>query len=383
MALFQRSKEVVDNVKIVTPKDIFLSAVKTASGSGFSQRNKFNIFNKVVAFKGVVGGVGTSTLVSNVAFALAEHGLSVCVFDTSMLAPSQDIYLRTEKNVNSNGESEDWFTLPYTKKNVLNKSKINSNIEVLSFTKRGITDLVSMQDDAFLVELALRELVPKFDIILIDICSEPTSVAVTCMQKAHQLIQVWSNDTHSLNTVDNFVRDNVTLCCAVDKMRYVVTSKVNDDLRVDWDDLLSKYNFKRLSGNVLCKDVSRIMCSGDLPFNFAIDSDGVQSFTDCIYDIAGKLLGANEQPIDTGKLTMDGIAKKRQEEEAERRRARGIRKPKSASSEELDESIESSFIENTADNNNHANVTAETSTVSENNDFDFEDDDYIDIYDSL
>ena len=54
------------------------------------------MFYQIFAFKGVADGVGTSTLVANVALALADLGLTVLVMDTSMLHPVQDILLKTK-----------------------------------------------------------------------------------------------------------------------------------------------------------------------------------------------------------------------------------------------------------------------------------------------
>ena len=78
-------------VTIKDPKKVFEEVLRQASGSSYTRDIKYNIYYQIIAFYGVVDGIGTSTLVANTALAIAETGLTVCVIDTSMLAPSQDV----------------------------------------------------------------------------------------------------------------------------------------------------------------------------------------------------------------------------------------------------------------------------------------------------
>ena len=77
-------KEKTSKISVANPRDVFNDVLKQLSGSGQTRELKYNIFYQIIAFRGVVDGVGCSTLVANVALALADLGLNVCVIDTNI-----------------------------------------------------------------------------------------------------------------------------------------------------------------------------------------------------------------------------------------------------------------------------------------------------------
>lgn len=313
MGIFSKKEETSKPVELQSAGDLFLRALKTTSGIEHSHRAKYDIFSRYIAFRGVRDGLGTSLIVANTALALADSGLRVCVVDTSILAPVQDLYLKTDSRDKESRDVVDWFDLPFTEGNVLNTSRLNSSVSVLSFTNRTIVDLLSIHDTADLVELAFGQLDDKFDIVLIDVCNEPSTVATTAMQKAHILYQVWSNDAHSLEVVDSFITNCVTLSCALDKMRTVITSSVIDDLYTDWDILLHKYRFKRLSSIGLSLDIARVVASGKMIWGMSSENEDITEFNECIADICGRLLGLGEEKKTYGKLTVESVENARLE----------------------------------------------------------------------
>ena len=90
-----------------------------SSGASYTRDVKFDIFYQIIAFQGVKDGVGCSTLVANTALALARLGLNVCVIDTSIKAPSQDILLHTDFRRVEKKDRVDWMDMYRTNKNVL------------------------------------------------------------------------------------------------------------------------------------------------------------------------------------------------------------------------------------------------------------------------
>ena len=58
--------EKTSKVTVTDPREVFNNILKGASGATYTREIKSEIFYQVIAFKGVVEGVGTSTLVSNV-----------------------------------------------------------------------------------------------------------------------------------------------------------------------------------------------------------------------------------------------------------------------------------------------------------------------------
>ena len=249
MPLFGKDKK-LSELTIKNPREVFTDILKITSGTSVTRELPYDIFYQTIAFRGVVEGLGTSTIVANTALAIAETNLTVCVIDTSILQPVQDILLHT--NVDSIDEKDrlDWFDMPYTKKSPLHVSRLNGNISVLSFAgkKRGIVDILSTNDATQLVDIALAELHNKFDIILIDSCHEMTSVNIAALQQAQHVIQVWSDTPQVTRNIDNFITNCVTLSIPLDKMRYVITNKVTPDLiGANSDELINQYRLKKLA----------------------------------------------------------------------------------------------------------------------------------------
>lgn len=299
MGFIKSNGEGLKGVSVTDPRLIFTDLLKASSGVSYERSLRYNIFYQFVAFKGVREGIGTSTIVSNTALAMAKLGLNVCVVDTSILNPCQDILLKTNYDRENKKEGvTDWFSMGFTRNSVLNISGIDRKVSVLSFKNRTIVDLLSTQDSAAAVELAFSQLATKFDIILIDICNEPTNISTTAMQLSHKLIQVWSNSVTTMRNVENFITNNVICSCSMDKMRYVVTSMTVDDIPTNWDELMKKFHFKHLAHVGMSMEIAHMLATGRVLFNAAVNSPDVQQFNDCITDIVCHLLNINPE---TGK----------------------------------------------------------------------------------
>lgn len=304
MGLFKSSGSGLSGLSVTNPRDLLQDLLKTASGASIERQVRYNIFNQIVAFKGVKEGIGCSTLVANTAISIARLGLTVCVLDTSMLCPCQDILLKTDfldyrDKVGGDGKAHDWYEIGFSDRSVLNLSHINNRISVLSFQNRTYRDMAGTSDSTDLVELTLTQLQTKFDIILIDVSHEPTIISSACLQMAHKIIQVWSNGETCLRNVENFLTSLGTLSCSMDKMRYIVTSMTVDDVPTEWDELMKKYHFKHLAHVGMSMEIARISAQGQVLFNCPSRDRSIQDFNDCVTDITCHLLGidANTQKL--------------------------------------------------------------------------------------
>lgn len=219
--------------------------LQSISGTNLEKLDKYDIYNKIIGFKGVKDGVGCSTIVSNLAVKLAGLGLNVCVIDTSYLYPSQLYLLNAEL-----GEyNKDWLDFSTTDDTgyILRTSKINSNIKILGFVNRNINDLVSSYDCEELIVQAYRSLENLYDIILVDICGETTNVCIAAAIHAHKIIQVWSSDFTLLPNIDSFMRNMKYCCCNLDKMRNVIIGKSIDMSKDEWFSVAKKFNLNILA----------------------------------------------------------------------------------------------------------------------------------------
>lgn len=290
-----------------SPSEILTSMLKTSSGTDISRTLRYSIFYQIIAFRGVKDGLGCSTIVANTALALANLGVTVCVVDTSILNPSQNELLHTNYKDVDPKKQEDWFSLGFTKKSVLNQSKLNSRISVLAFKDRNIVDLASTADNESLVQLAYTQLATKFDIILVDVCSEPSNIAMAAMQYAHKIIQVWSNAPHVMRNVDQFIKNATILSIPTDKMRYVVSSMTVDDIPMNWDAVMEKYKFKHLAHVGMSMEIARILATGKMVYEFASRHEDVAEFNECILDIVAHLVIPTKGVKKIGTYSVDDI----------------------------------------------------------------------------
>lgn len=282
-------------VTIKDPRKVFEEVLRQTSGSAYTRDIKYNIYYQIIAFYGVVDGIGTSTLVANTALAIAETGLTVCVIDTSMLAPCQDVLLNTETAVldeNDDTEHLDWFDMPYTKKSPLHISKYSKNISVLSFKgkRRTVVDFLSTNDSSSLVDIALATLHSKFDIILIDCCHEMSAVNTACLQQAQQVIQVWNDTPSVVANLEGFITNAITLSCPLDKMRYVIANRVSKDAIGNLDELAKQYRCKILATNYMSEELYLNTIIGKKLFRCESTDDLVIKYTECIIIIACHIL---------------------------------------------------------------------------------------------
>lgn len=305
--------EKTSQMTITNPRELYGSVLKQLSGSSVAREVRFDIFYQIIAFKGIAGGVGCSTLVANTALAIADLGLTVCVVDTCINTPVQDILLKTNyKNKVENKEKRlDWFDMPYTKISVLHESSLRKNISVLSFwgKDRGVVDALSTSDTAELVDLAFTELHNKFDIILVDCCEEMTSVNTAALQQSQHVIQVWNDAPQIVYNIDNFINNCATLSCPLDKMRNVVFSGIVDDVIGGLDELANQYRLTKLAQTRFSKDVQRVAVLGKPLYQYASNNEDIINFTEAILALACHI--CNIRPDDGDKYVksqdiMDG-----------------------------------------------------------------------------
>lgn len=306
--------EKTSKATLISPRKAFEDILKQASGSAYTRSIKYNIYYQIIAFYGVMDGVGTSTLVANTALALAETGLTICVIDTSILSPVQDVLLNTDEATIDESDKDtehlDWFDMPYTKESPLHVSKYAKNISVLSFKgkRHSVVDFLSTNDSDTLVEIALSTLHNKFDIILIDCCHEMSAVNTACLQQAQQVIQVWNDSPTVVANLENFVTNSITLSCPLDKMRFVVTNRMSKDAIGSMDNLASQYRCKILATNYLSEELYLLAVTGRKLFRVESTDELVIAYTDCIIRIVCHILNIDlEGNKPKGTITSNDI----------------------------------------------------------------------------
>lgn len=312
MSFVSKSRNKLDNVKIKSVSEILSDVLKATSGtSSTGVGDDFKIiFNKIIGFRGVRDGLGTSLFVSNLAIALADLGLKICVVDTSMLYPVQDIYLGTEiKKVGTQkNEVKDWFDLMYDSKDVLNISKY-SGVVVLSFTDRNLTDLTSISDTLELGQAAIDKMSPQFDLVLVDLANEYTSVGLAAMQACDVIYQVMSNDRASLNFYDSFVSNMLTQAIPYNKMQQVILlSTIDDIMQLEkMGDVLKKYGFIEVARVGLSEVIASENAIGRLPVKTSKIHEDVEEYRMAVASVVKLILNINDMDKEIAGIRVGDI----------------------------------------------------------------------------
>lgn len=331
MSFVNKSRNKLDNVKIKSVSEILSDVLKATSGtSSTGVGDDFKIiFNKIIGFRGVRDGLGTSLFVSNLAVALADLGLKICVVDTSMLYPVQDIYLGTEiKKVGTQkNEVKDWFDLMYDSKDVLNISKY-SGVVVLSFTDRNLTDLTSISDTLELGQAAIDKMSPQFDLVLVDLANEYTSVGLAAMQACDVIYQVMSNDRASLNFYDSFVSNMLTQAIPYNKMQQVILlSTIDDIMQLEkMEDVLKKYGFIEVARVGLSEVIASENAIGRLPVKTSKIHEDVEEYRMAVASVVKLILNINDMDKEIAGIRVGDIVESNAEKLAKGTSTRGSRK---------------------------------------------------------
>jgi hypothetical protein len=302
VGVFTKTKDVVEKASAVAgslrPATLYKNALRGVSGSADIRSSQYTIFNPIWGFRGVKDGLGTSTLVANVALALAEAGLNVCVIDTSVLNPCQGQLLKAYYGEGDKYKG-DWFDInrQTVGGDVVCISKFSPRISVLGFNNRSILDMVDTKDSLEMVSLALVELKKLNDIILLDICPETTNIALGALHGANKIVQVWGDSPHILGNVQGFLDTMVTLACPMDKLSDVVVGRSVRGVGADIGGVVEKYGFNLLGDIPSSVDLGeRLKVSADLYTATAVKTDSdLQEYIDVVSSVCVRILGLEEK----------------------------------------------------------------------------------------
>lgn len=202
------------------------SIIKTLAGNGEDTKRR-RVIDNLVAFVGAAGGVGTSTLVANVAVALKKRGMQVLVIDTHIQYPTMHSFFGIKQEI----EKKDLVSF-LLGKNVIGESIENCNgISVMYANNRTLVDaatcdVAKCSDNMFQAIASVREL---FDVILFDCGNDLGNdlVNVTLFQ-ADSVYLVWNESLTCISNTDRMRRNmSMTGIEFSHKVRVVLNKRTN------------------------------------------------------------------------------------------------------------------------------------------------------------
>lgn len=208
---------------------------KISGNEGF-KASKQLLFDKVIGFKGLSGGVGTSTIVQSLAIALSENSnYSICVVDSSFLNPT--IYPMLVDNVNPTHTDYLEFNGDISVVGVRSKHR---NITIFSLANRTIVDLLSSKDNEVVVGNLIGTLKSYFDVILIDLSNEPTNITTAFAIKCNTIVTVGDQSLRCLYNLRRTLNTMMTLAIPKAKANKVIINKIVPGINADPSQVFSE-----------------------------------------------------------------------------------------------------------------------------------------------
>lgn len=234
----------------------------TMSGEGAIAAQETMLFNKVIGFRGIVEGVGTSTIVQGLAHAFSDRTkLRVCVVDTSILYPSQYAFLCNPFSEDAKSVLKDWFSVEVSLPERIIDTRYK-RVSLLGCYNRRLTDAFSTTDTLRLVEETFDTLKSLFDVIIVDLSHEWSQVA---MCSARQCNKIFTVVDPSARCVNNMLQSlNNLAICAVPFHKYCTA-------------IISKYSANGILGLDAIIKRAKLIPIAQIPFSSQIFEAGTTS----------------------------------------------------------------------------------------------------------
>lgn len=198
--------------------------IKELAGKG--EKGRKRVIDNKIAFIGGAGGCGTSTIVANVARAIAKKGLSVIVIDANITDPVQQNYSKQKIEL----DQKDLMSY-LTGLNKLGDSiKYDGNVAVLYSRNRSIKDEVLLDSSAISNTYAdmINSLAHLFDVVLIDVPRNIShEMAHTSLYTADSIYYVWNENIECVNSYDRYRINMSQLGIDFAKVRVLINQRTD------------------------------------------------------------------------------------------------------------------------------------------------------------
>lgn len=195
--------------------------IKVLSGSEFKIHKK--MIDNVIAFIGLAGGVGTSTIVSNLAYMAEKEDMSVIVVDTNIMYPIQYAYFGIKQPIKSidlveflNGSAKVGECINY-----------KGEIGVVYANNRTLTDSVNCDngDSANNMAKLIDSLSDLFDLVILDCSSKiDNDINNTALYKADIVYAVMDENIECISNLER-IKNNMQMTGITSNKMQVIMNK--------------------------------------------------------------------------------------------------------------------------------------------------------------
>jgi MinD-like ATPase involved in chromosome partitioning or flagellar assembly len=260
----------------------------TISGNSGMKMSEQLLFDKVIGFRGIVPGVGTSTIVQNVAIALSENtNYSVCVLDTHYLYPS--LYPMLLDSADS--KRRDYLDFNGDLSDIIVKTAYK-NLHLLSMSNRTIVDMLSSRDSELTVDKLISSMKSFFDIVLVDLSYELTNITTHTAIKCNKIINVADQSLKCVYNLRKSINTMSTLAVPLAKANKVVLNKVIADVLTNTRGVISDAGLTVLGEIPFSKDLATAGVSGKRIYAGSTANNDIHAFSAVINTILDDIVQA-------------------------------------------------------------------------------------------
>lgn len=265
---------------------ILTSVLKRFSGNREYIVSDQLLYDKIIGFRGVVAGVGTSTIVQNTAIALSElTNYTICVVDTSFLYPTQYPMLISKKE----DARPDLLDFDKELSGVALKTNY-PNITLMSMSARNITDMLSTADSEKTVEKLFGVLKSYFDVILVDLSQEMTNITTHSAVKCNRIFNIADQSLKSVYHLKKSINLMATLAVPIAKANVVVVNKVLPDIITNTQSVLEGAGMKVIAEIPHSIEIAKLGVTGKPVFAKKTTNRDIHEFSSSIITIVENLL---------------------------------------------------------------------------------------------
>lgn len=196
--------------------------------SGKNQIFSKKVIDNIFAFVGLAGGVGTSTIVANVAKSLSRKGFSVVIVDLNICSPIQHIYYKIEQKA----KKPDLVSLLSGENKLGESLELKDGVSVLYANNRILFDKVVMDSPGTSANFSsvIEQLSSLYDVVLLDVPSHgELSFEITNMAlfKSDVIIAVMDENIGCIGSYNRLERNLSYVGISTQNIHVIMNKRTN------------------------------------------------------------------------------------------------------------------------------------------------------------
>lgn len=308
---------------------LLTTILRNMSGALPEKVSKQLLYDKVISFKGLANGVGTSTIVQSVASNIArKSNYSVCIIDTNYIYPTMYPMLVTGVD----DTRKDLLDFKDDLTDIIIETNLK-NVHLISMYNRTVIDMLSSKDNPDTMNALISAVKSYYDVVLIDLSNEPSMISTYGALKSNKIFLIGDQSMRTIYNLRKVLNTLSTLGIPTVKSKNVVLNKVVRDVNANTNKVIIEAGLDMV-GEIYASDkiATRGITGGVVYDEKTVDED-IKVFNEVIDNITDLILVKTER-------NKDYTDKQKVDEENKKFFGSIMKKFKKTSKEELDLEVE-------------------------------------------